>query len=115
MENNGTVSGETIIGSELTFTSTNTYMNIGPKTTIESFEFKETSDGNFIEVIKRQMPNQNMQLLVWPPREASPRVWKEIYGVYFKEDGTQELQLLKTIEAEVTPAHQVEESVEFKE
>jgi len=112
---NNTVSGETI-----TFTSTGTDASMftisnGGEITIESFEFKETSDGNFIEIIKRQAPNAHFTLAIWPPREPVDTVWKEIYGVSFKEDGTQELQLIKTIEATITPSHYVEESIEFEE
>ncbi len=82
---------------------------------IESFQFKETSDGNFIEVIKRQKPNPTYTLAVWPPREPSDRVFKEIYGITRGEDGKKTLKLLRTIEAEVTPGHYVEESVKFSE
>jgi len=83
--------------------------------TIESFQFKETIDGNFIEVVKRQKPNSNFQLAVWPPKEPSDRVFKEIYGITRGEDGKKTLKLLRTIEASVTPGHYVDESFEFPE
>lgn len=82
--------------------------------TIVSFEFKQTSDGNFIEVVKRQMPSPNLQLAVWPPRPDVARVWKEIYGVTTEGTGTRNLQLIKTIEAKVTPAHYVDEDIDFE-
>jgi len=115
MENNGT----TISGDGITFTdsitSTGTFIiNTGGEITIDSFEFKETSDGNFIEIIKRQMPNPNFTLSVWPPRDPSPRIWKEIYGVTINGTGARDLQLLQTIEAKVTPAHHVDEKIEFE-
>ena len=36
----------------------------GGEITTESFEFKETEDGNFIEVVKRQKPNPYVTLTV---------------------------------------------------
>ena len=116
MENNGTnntVSGETITFNNST---TNTFtISFGGEITTESFEFKETSDGNFIEVVKRQKPYNNITYTTNWGVVQKDKIWKEIYGVSFKEDGTQELQLLKTINAEVIPAHHVEESIEFEE
>ena len=97
-----------------TTTGTFIFSSFGEET-IESFQFKETSDGNFIEVIKRQKPNQNYQLAVWPPRELVDRVFKEIYGITRGDDGKKTLKLLRTIEGSVNPGHYVEESIEFPE
>lgn len=75
---------------------------------IETFNFIETQDGNFIEVVKRQTiscyltPN-------WPTTAAIDRVWKEIYGISRNEKGKKELKLIKSIEGKVTPRHYVEE------
>ena len=82
---------------------------------IVSFDFKETSDGNFIEVIKRQMPNPNFTLTLYPPREPVARIWKEIYGVSTGADGNRTLNLIKVIVGDVTPGHYVEEGVSFDE
>lgn len=80
--------------------------------TVESFEFKKTSDGNFIEVVKRQKPNLNNTTYLC--QEQLDRVWKEIYGVT-SEGGRQVLKLIQTIEGKVNPGHYVEESVDFDE
>ena len=99
-----------------TTTTTGTfYINSYGEATVESFEFKETSDGNFIEVVKRQKPTSNFQLAVWPPREPQDRIYKEIYGVKRNECGKKTLTLLRTIEGAITPGHYVEESVDFPE
>lgn len=112
---------DTVLGGDSNFsigtsttTGTFTFNSLG-EDTIESFQFKETSDGNFIEVVKRQKPNANYTLAVWPPREPSDRVFKEIYGITRGEDGKKTLKLLRTIDAKVTPGHYVEESIEFPE
>jgi len=86
----------------------------GGEITTESFEFKETEDGNFIEVVKRQKPNPYVTLTVYPPQEQLDRVFKEIYGV-MTEDGKQVLKLIKTIEGSVSPGHYVDESIDFDE
>ena len=92
--------------------STSTFALIaGGEITIDSFEFKETSDGNFIEVVKRQKPSDNITYTVSWDVVQKDKVWKEIYGV----TGTQELKLINTINALVTPAHHVSESIEFEE
>jgi len=88
---------------------------VGREETIESFQFKETSDGNFIEVVKRHKPNPTYTLATYPPIETSDRVFKEIYGITRGEDGKKTLKLLRTIEAEVTPGHYVKESIKFPE
>jgi hypothetical protein len=82
---------------------------------IESFNFLETHDGNFIEIVKRQAPNPYTTLAVWPPRANVDRVWKEIYGISRNENGKKELKLIKSIEGTVTPGHYVEEKIEFQE
>jgi len=115
MENNGT----TISGDGITFTdsitSTGTFIiNTGGEITIDSFEFKETSDGNFIEIIKRQKPNTDFTYTFNWGVEQKDRVWKEIYGVTTNGTGARDLQLLQTIEAKVTPAHHVDEKIEFE-
>lgn len=102
--------GDSNLSIGTTTTGTFMFSSFGEET-IESFQFKETSDGNFIEVVKRQKPNQK----VWPQRELSDRVFKEIYGITRGEDGKKTLRLLRTIDAKVTPGHYVEESVEFPE
>lgn len=96
-------------------TTQNFTINSFGEETIEGFQFKETSDGNFIEVVKRQKPNPTYTLAAWPPREPSDRVFKEIYGITRGEDGKKTLKLLRTIDANVTPGHYVEESIEFPE
>jgi hypothetical protein len=102
----------------ITFTSTNSFfINTVGEITIDSFEFKQTSDGNFIEVVKRQMPIElpmNPQT-TWPPRPTNiPIVWKEIYGVTTDGTGTRNLQLIQSIEGKVTPAHHVDEKIQFE-
>ena len=86
----------------------------GGEVTIESFEFKETEDGNFIEVVKREKPNPNVTLTIWPAQEQVDKVYKEIYGVMTK-DGRKVLELIKTIEGNVSPGHYVDESIDFDE
>lgn len=96
-------------------TATFAFSSFGEES-IDSFQFKETSDGNFIEVVKRQKPNPNFYVAaVWPPREPLDRVFKEIYGITRGEDGKKTLKLLRTIEGNITPGHYVEEKVEFPE
>jgi hypothetical protein len=112
--NSTTSFGSSNICIGTTTTGTFAFSSFGEET-IESFQFKETSDGNFIEVVKRQKPNSTYTLAVWPPREPVDRVFKEIYGITRGEDGKKTLQLLRTIEAEVTPGHYVKESFEFPE
>jgi len=107
----------TINGSSLQFGTTTGTFTLGNllsgEITIESFEFKETNDGNFIEVVKRQ--KSNSVYTVYPPQDVPDRVWKEIYGIKRGKSGKKELHLIKTIEGHVTPGHYVEESVEFDE
>lgn len=99
-----------------TITDTFTYdLFNDSKVTIDSFEFKQTSDGNFIEVIKRQMPNPYSQISIYPPRPDVPRVWKEIYGVISDDSGARNLQLIRTIEGKVSLGHYVDEDVSFEE
>jgi hypothetical protein len=97
-------------------TTSNTFIfnQFGGEITVESFEFKQTDDGNFIEVVKREKPNPNFTLTIYPPQEQIDRVWKEIYGIT-SEDGRQVLKLIQTIEGSVTPGHYVEESIDFDE
>lgn len=92
-------------------TTTSTFM-ISPfgHATVEKSLFKETSNGNFIEVVKRQNPNPNYHLL-----EQSDRVFKEIYGITKGDDGQDILKLIQIIEGSVTPAHYVGETVSFPE
>jgi len=80
-----------------------------------SFDFKQTEDGNFIEVVKRQEPNPNFHVAMWPSQEQKPRVWKEIYGVSSYEKGNRILLLIKTVDADVTLGHYVDESFDFDE
>ena len=88
----------------------------GGETITESFEFKKTHDGNFIEVVKRQKMTRNYHFTTgWSTEPEKDRVWKEIYGIFTGENGRQELQLIRTIEGKVTPAYLVEEDVEFDE
>lgn len=115
MKNNGT----TISGDKITFTNSNTSLgtctiNTVGEIIIDSFEFKETSDGNFIEIIKRQKPTNNFTYTVTWDVIQKDRVWKEIYGVTTNGTGARDLQLLQTIEAKVTPAHHVDEKIEFE-
>ncbi|MEK6829881.1 MAG: hypothetical protein AABY15_07210 [Nanoarchaeota archaeon] len=114
-EFNGTSSTAGVSGDFLRATTTTGTFNISSigETTIESFEFKETSDGNFIEVVKRQKTSSYFQLAIWPPQEPVDRVFKEIYGVTTNDKGERQLQLIKTIEGKVTPGHYVDESIEF--
>jgi hypothetical protein len=111
---NYTSSNSTISGIMDTTNGTFMFNSFG-ETTIDSFEFKETSDGNFIEVIKRQKSNPTYTLAVWPPKEPGDRVFKEIYGITRGEDGKKTLRLIRTIEGLITPGHYVKESVEFPE
>lgn len=108
------VGGSDIFIGGTTTTGNFTLSSFGEET-IESFQFKETSQGNFIEVVKRQKPNPTYTLATWPPRESVDRVFKEIYGITRGEDGKKTLKLLRTIDANVTPGHYVEESIEFPE
>lgn len=94
--------------------NTLTFNQFDGEVTIESFEFKTTEDGNFIEVVKREKPNPYITLTVYPPIEPVDRVYKEIYGV-MSEDGLPTLKLIRTIEGNVTPGHYVDESVDFDE
>jgi len=115
-QENTTISGDnvTFTNGATTDTFTVSLLNTN-EITIQSFEFKQTSDGNFIEVIKRQLPNTNLYVGAWPPPSDVPRVWKEIYGVTTEGTGTRNLQLIRTIEGKVTPAHFVDEDVDFEE
>ena len=131
MENN-TLSGGTLIltgsssvdssGMFVNTTTTTTgdlnwdYNYNSNEITIDSFEYQKTSDGNFIEITKRQAPmispiSNGMNFNFNPPTD---RVWKEIYGIGLDESGSQGLQLIRTIEGKVTPAYSVEEEVEFE-
>lgn len=113
--------GEDIMFTNIDTTSSTTFIwtdhNFNTnEITIDSFNYKETDDGNFIEVVKRQEPMQSMispgyEFNYEPPKD---RVWKEVYGISTGEDGNRSLQLLRTIEGKVTPAYTVEESVEFE-
>lgn len=80
-----------------------------------SFDFKETSDGNFIEVVKRQELSINITYTIYCPPQNSARVWKEIYGIFKDENGVSKLQLIRTIEGKITPAYSVEEEIDFEE
>lgn len=116
----GTVTGSTSntgIGGDFTIldgttitTSTFLITNTSEIETL-NFEFKQTDDGNFIEVVKKQEPNPNITLAVWPPQNQVARIWKEIYGISEKN----ELVLIKTIEGDFTPGHYVEDDISFDE
>jgi hypothetical protein len=102
----------TINGDGLFITTDTTFIIQGGEIITESFEFKQTDGGNFIEVIKREKPNPNFWVGYYPQKD---RVFKEIYGITRGEGGKKVLQLLRTIEAEVIPGHYVEEKIEFPE
>ena len=107
------VGGDNISISDIVSTTSTDYsfgFDTSSPITIESFEYKTTDDGNFIEVVKRQAPNPNVTLAVWPPRPQVDSVWKEIYGVV---DG--KLELIRTIQGTVTPGHYVDEQIDFEE
>lgn len=122
MSNNIKLSGTGFITTSISdssllqgVTTSNTFLiSTMEEVTIESFSFKETGDGNFIEVVKRQKPNPNFHLTYgWQQAAPKDRVFKEIYGVLTNDKGQRQLQLMKTIEGSVTPGHYVDETVEF--
>jgi len=90
----------------LNSTSTSTFNICNEKHTIDDFTFKKTTEGNFIEVIKR------VKSQIWPQVDS---VFKEVYGIKVSEDGSTSLSLLKTIPGIITPGHYVEEVITFKE
>lgn len=101
-------------GTTTTTTTTTTgYLIDQGEITIDKFEFKETSDGNFIEITKRQKPNPNYTLAIWPPAQQTDRVWKEIYGIT-GDNNKKELKLIKKIEGKVMRGHYVDEEVIFE-
>jgi len=105
------ISGEDFfIGTSTTSTTSSIFLGNTNEIKILDFKFKTTSDGNFIEVTKRQEPNTNVTFASWPPQEFKVRVWKEVYGLY---EGA--LKLIKTIEGNVIPGHYVEEDISFDE
>ncbi len=89
-------------------TSTYVVYNAYGEAVVESFEYKQTNEGNFIEVIKRQKPCDSLWVGAWPPQDRQDRVFKEVYGI--KDN---KLQLIRTIEGMVRPGYYVDESVEF--
>lgn len=91
-------------------TSAYVIYNAYGEATVEGFEFKQTNEGNFVEVIKRQKPSNNLWVGTWPPQDPKDRVFKEVYGIK-----NNKLELIKTIEAEVIPGHYVDEAIEFPE
>lgn len=110
----------TVCGDGIDFTTSTSGTFIfdqfyGSEIKIISFDFKETSDGNFIEVVKRQEPSTNITYTVYWPHQNSSRVWKEIYGIFNDEKGVPKLQLIRTIEGKITPAYTVEEEINFEE
>lgn len=78
--------------------------NNNPIITISS-EFKETSNGNLLIIVKRQA-----QVQIGSIYPLADKVWKEIYGV---SDGN--LKLINTVYGKVIPAHSVSEVIEFDE
>lgn len=97
-----------------TIGTSTSYNSIEGEITIESFEFKETKKGNFIEVVKRQKSVDNS----WVNYSTYPlvdKVFKEIYGITRDENGKKTLKLLETINAKVTPGYYTEENIEFPE
>lgn len=108
--------GTTFTGDFITLGGTSTFItnNNYDEATVESFEFKETSDGNFIEIVKRQKPNPNITYTTFPHYEKPDRVWKEIYGIKRNESGKKKLQLIQKIDGTITPGHYVEEEIEFE-
>lgn len=123
----GTLTGGTLIieGDAIGFdwaigtTTTTGFLSGNPnEITIDSFDFKVTSDGNFIEVVKRQEPDTRITYTVnfnISEQTTKDRVWKEIYGMSINDAGKRELKLIRTIEGEVSPGHYVEERVEFND
>ncbi len=107
---NTAIEGNITLGTTTTSSSLIFNSNTSEIKTI-SFEFKQTDDGNFIEVVKRQEPNPNITYTIWPSQNEVARVWKEVYGVSEKN----ELVLIKTIEGNLTPGHYVEEDISFNE
>jgi len=95
-------------------TSTSTFPQYGPEI-IQSFEFKETEDGNFIEVVKRQKVEKNWSYSISLEPNLKDKIFKEIYGISTDDNGNRTLQLIRTIEGKINPAYHVEESCEFDE
>jgi hypothetical protein len=103
------VTGSENFGAGIT-TSTTTFI-IQNSRKVESVQFIENEEGNFMEVVYRETPNYNyVTTIVFNSTYNSERMVKERYGVV---DG--KMQLIKTIYGSESPGYYVPPTVNWEE
>ena len=92
-------------------TSTTSTFIIQDTKQVESVEFIENEEGNFMEITYSLTPNYNITYTVtWTVNPPAKRMVKERYGVV-----NGKMQLIKTIYGKENPGYYVPPSVEWEE
>lgn len=99
-----------ISGGDFGITTTSTFCFPTYTRKLESVNFVQNNEGNFMEIIYKEIPNQQITYTVTWNVTPKTRMVKERYGVV---DG--KMQLIKTVVGTEEPGYYVPPTIEWEE